>query len=88
MGAISLRFSAMDNFLLHASGHYPADKKEERITFTLSHARLYLAGSYDERDNKSASANTLYISCGDGGYSSSLSAITVSVLANSNIVRC
>ena len=79
MGAISLRFSAMDNFLLHASGHYPADKKEERITFTLSHARLYLAGSYDERDNKSATSNTFDRSYGGGGSSSSLSAITVSV---------
>ena len=36
MDAISSWFSAMDNDLLNASGHYPADKKEERITFSLS----------------------------------------------------
>ena len=35
-----------------------------------------------------ATANKLYISCGGGGYSSSLSAITVSVLATSNVVCC
>ena len=34
---ISLYFSAMDNALLHASGHSTADKIEERITFALSH---------------------------------------------------
>ena len=45
----------MCNALLHVSGHYPADKIEERITFALIHACLYLAESYDERDDKSAS---------------------------------
>ena len=78
----------MDNALLHASGHYPADKIEERGTFSLIHARLYLAESDDEQDNKSAAANTFNISCGDGGSSSSLSAITFSVLANSDVVCC
>ena len=66
-GAISLRLSAMDNALLHATGNYPTDKMEERINFSLSNARLYLDESYDERDNKSAYANTFDISCGDGG---------------------
>ena len=42
MDEISLLFSAMYNDLLHASGHYPADKTEEQITFALSHTRLYL----------------------------------------------
>ena len=42
MDAISLLFSAMDNDLLHAYGHSPADKIEEHITFALSHANLYL----------------------------------------------
>ena len=32
MDTISLWFSAMDNYLLHESGHSPADKIEERIT--------------------------------------------------------
>ena len=45
--AIYLRFSAVDNDLLHASGHCPADKIEERITFALIHARLYLYESDD-----------------------------------------
>ena len=39
----------MDNSLLHAFGHYPADKIEQLITFTLSHTRLYLAESDGER---------------------------------------
>ena len=39
---IYLQFSAMDNSLLHAYGHYPADKIEERINFVLSYAHLYL----------------------------------------------
>ena len=51
----------MDNSLLHAPGHYSEDKIEERITFALSHARLYLAESDDEQDDMSAAANTLYI---------------------------
>ena len=46
----------MDNALLHAPGHYPEDKIEERITFALRYAHLYLAGSDDERDNKYAAA--------------------------------
>ena len=62
----------MDNDLLHSSGHYPADKIEERITFVLIHARLYLSESDDELDNKSATANTFDISCGGGRYRSSL----------------
>ena len=48
MDAISLLFSETDNDLLHASVHYPGDKTEERIIFTLIHARLYLAESDDE----------------------------------------
>ena len=47
MDAISLLLGAMDNDLLHASGHSPADKIEERVTFALSHARLYLFESDD-----------------------------------------
>ena len=78
----------MDNDLLHTSGHYAADKIEERITFALIHARLYLAESCDEWDKKYSAANILYISCGGGGSSSSLSAITVSVLATSNVICC
>ena len=60
----------MDNPLLHAYVHSPEDKIEERITFTLSHASLYFAESYDERDNKSAAENTFDISY-DGGRSRS-----------------
>ena len=71
----------MDNALLHASGHSPADRKEERINFALSYAHLYLAESDDEQDNKSAAEKKIDISCGGGGSSSLLSAITVSVLA-------
>ena len=44
----------MDNALLHASGHSPEDRTEERINFALSYAHLYLAESDDEQDNKSA----------------------------------
>ena len=62
----------MDIALLHSSGHSTADKIEERITFPLTHARLYLAESDDERDENSAAANKLYISCGGGGSSYSL----------------
>ena len=76
----------MDNALLHVSGHSPADKIEERITFDLSHACLYLSESDDEQDDKSAAVNN--ISCGDGGYSSSLSAIDTYVLATSDVVCC
>ena len=60
----------MDNNLLHASGHSPADKIEEWNNFTLSHARLYLAESDDEQDDKCAAAKTFDISCGGGGSSS------------------
>ena len=77
----------MDNHLLHASVHSPADKIEKRITFALKHARLYLAESDDEQDDKSA-AEKNYISFCGGGYSSSLSAINVSVLVTSDVVRC
>ena len=48
MDAMSLCFSAMYNALLHASGHFLEDKIEERITFALSHAHLYLAESDDK----------------------------------------
>ena len=78
----------MDNSLPHASGHSPADKIEEQVTFSLIHARIYLAESDDEQDNSSPAANILYISCGGGGYSSSLSSITVYVSSTSNIVCC
>ena len=47
----------MDNALLHLSGHYPIDKIKEEIIFALSHARLYLYKSDDERDEKSDAAN-------------------------------
>ena len=78
----------MDNALMHASGHSPEYKIEERITFALRHARLYLAESDDERDDKSAAANKFDRSCGDGGSSFSLSAITVSLLDTSDVVCC
>ena len=52
----------MDNDLLHESGHSLEDKIEERITFDLCHARLYLAESDDERDDKSVDVNTFNIS--------------------------
>ena len=78
----------MDNDILHASGHPPADKIEERITLALIHSRLYLAESDDERDEKSDATNTFDISCGGGGSSSSLLAITVSVSATSYVVCC
>ena len=45
MDAISLLFSGMDNALLSESGNPPAYKIEERITFALIHAHLYLAES-------------------------------------------
>ena len=62
----------MDNALLHASVDYPADKIEEWITFDLSHIRLYLFESDDERDDKSSAAKKLDISCGGGRSRSSL----------------
>ena len=62
----------MDNALLHASGNSPEYKIEERITFSLSHARLYLAESDDEQDDKSAIVNTFDISSGGRGSRSSL----------------
>ena len=71
---------------MRASGHPPADKIEERITFTMIHACLYLAESHDEQYNKFDAENTLYISCDGVGYSSSLSVITVSVSATSDVV--
>ena len=43
MDTIYLWLSAMDNALLHASGNYQENKIEERISFALSHERLYLA---------------------------------------------
>ena len=46
MDTISLLFSAMDNYILRVSGLYPEDKIEERITFALCHAGLYLTVSY------------------------------------------
>ena len=61
-----LILGAMDNALLHVSGYPPEDKIEERINFALSHARLYLFESYDERDEKCAAANTFNIFCGGG----------------------
>ena len=70
------------------SGNYPAYKIEEQINFALIHARLYLSESYDERDEKYDAANTFDISCGGVGSSYSLSAITASVLATSNVVCC
>ena len=56
-------------------GNSPADKIKERITLALIHARLYLAESDDERDDKSDASNIFDISCGGEGYSSSLSDI-------------
>ena len=64
--------SAMDNSILHASGLYPADKTEEGITLSLYHARLYLAESDHDWDNKSSKENTFDISCGGRGSRSSL----------------
>ena len=78
----------MDNYLLHVFGSSPADKIKERITLALIHARLYLAESDDEKDDKYATANTLYISCGGEVYSSSLSSTTVFISATYDVVRC
>ena len=63
---------AMDNDILHASGHSPLYIIEEQITFSLSHAGLYLFESYDEQDNKPSALNTFDISCGGGISRSSL----------------
>ena len=71
-GGTYLLFGAMDNDLMHESGHSQADRIEDWVIFALSHVRLYLAESDDELDDKSAAVNTLYISYGDGGSSSSL----------------
>ena len=78
----------MDNDIIHASGNYQEYNIEYRITFALVHARLYSAESDDERDNKSAAEKKFDRSCGDGGYSSSLSSIFVSVSDTSDVVRC
>ena len=86
MDAFSLWFIAMDNVQLHAYGISPEDKIEERITLVLCHEHLYLAGSDDEWYNKSTAADTFDISCGGEGSRFSLSAITVSVFASSNVV--
>ena len=48
MDTIYLLFSEMDNDLLHVSENSTEDKIEERITFALIHARLYLFESDDE----------------------------------------
>ena len=88
IGTIYLCLSSMYNALLYASGHSPEDKIEERILFALIHAYLYLAESDDERDDKSVAANTFNISCDGGGYRYSLSAITVSVSATSEVICC
>ena len=78
----------MDNSLLHTSGSYPADKIEEQITFALRHAHLYLAESDYEKYDKSTAANTFDVSYGGGESRSLLSAITVSVSDNSDVVCC
>ena len=78
----------MDNDLLHSSVHSPADRIEERTNFALSYARLYLAESYDERDDTYAAANTFDISCSGGGSRYLLSTITVSILATFDVVCC
>ena len=78
----------MENSLLCASGIYPEDKIEERIPFALCHVSLYLTVSYDDSDDKSVAANIFDISCGGGVSISSLPVITVSVLANSDVVGC
>ena len=52
---------------MHTSGHSPADKIKERITFALSHTSLYLSESDGEQDDNSVAANTFDISCCGGG---------------------
>ena len=88
IGVLSLLLFAMENDLMHASGHSPSYKIEERTNFALSHAHLYLSESYDEQNNKSAAANTFYISCSGGESSSSLSSITVYLSATSDVFCC
>ena len=88
MDAISLWSSAMYNALLRASGLSPENKIEERIPFSLFHARLYLTESYYDWDEKSTAANIFDISCGGGGSISSLYPITVYLLATSDVVCC
>ena len=78
----------MDNALLHASGHSSANKIEEEINFVLINARLYLAESDDAQEDKSDAVNTFNISCGGGVSSSSVSVITVSILATSDVFCC
>ena len=78
----------MVNAVLHASGDSSPYKIKERITFALSLALLYLDDSDDELDDKSAAANTFDISCGGGGFRSSLSDRIVSVPATSDAVCC
>ena len=70
--AIYLWLVAMDTALMNASGHFSADKREERITFALSYARLYLFEPDYEQDDKSSDANTFDISCGGGRSRSSI----------------
>ena len=81
-------FGAMDHIILHEYGNYPEYKIEERITFALRYANLYLAESDDEGDIKSFAANIFHISCVVVGYSYSLWAITVSISATSDVVFC
>ena len=88
MDAISLWFGATDNAVLHVSGRSPANKIEERINFAWSHVSLYLFESDNERDHKSASANTFDISYGGGRSRSSIYSITVSVLDTSDEGGC
>ena len=76
----------MDNYPLNASGHPQIDKIEEKNSFSLIHAHLYLAESDDEQDEKYTAANKFDISCGGVGSISSLSAITVSVSSTSDVV--
>ena len=87
-GEIYLWSSAINNALLYESGNSLADKIEEKITFALRNAHLYLAESDDEQDDNSDASNTLYISYGSLVSSSSLSAITVSVLATHDVFCC
>ena len=78
----------MDNYLLHASGHSSSDQIENQINLFLSHAHLCLVESDDKLDDDSASINTFDLSCGDGGSSSLLLDIAVSVLVTSDVVCC
>ena len=78
----------MNNALLYEYVNYPEDKIEEQITFALIHANLHSYESEDEQDDKSTAANAFDRSCGDGGSSSSLSDIVVSVSATSDVFFC